>query len=207
MRHLWRTAVLVLVLSGAVCCATASPLRVSRTPREQWGAGVQVTVTCDGAPQWGSGVLVSASRVITALHVVTCPGGLEPKIEVDAGDGPVNAKLEIAMPQSDLARLYVSANLEKWFTPVSIGPDPGTGDRACWVAETPRTTYRCGTVEDVTVDQIWLDGFVEHGNSGAGLYNGRGQLVGIVTATLVCQTGVFCAGWARSLSGLEWLVP
>ncbi len=207
MRHLLRATALLVVLTGAVCCATVS-IPDPRSPRDQYAAGVSITTSCDGVPKHtGTGSLVSDDRVLTALHVVHCDEG-ELSIVIDAGDGPVEAKLEIVMPMHDLARLRVTGNLDKWFTPVQVGSPPPIGAKVCWAAVVPRPTYRCGTSQGLRAGTyIWIDGMVEHGNSGSPLYDASGKLVGVVQGAVACEGGINCLGEAMSLRGLEWLVP
>lgn len=194
--------------------AEAKPLGL-RTPDQQYEAGVIVAVSCGqeldepfSPIQTGSGVIVAGTRVITALHVVTCPLGLAVQVKVDPGDGTMrDAVVELTAPTRDVARLVVSADLSQWFTPVAVGPTPLRGERVCWAAWRPRPTYRCATVEWTNPEWVVVDGFVEQGNSGAGLYDAAGRLVGVMARTKACQTGVFCVGGAQRFTGLEFLVP
>lgn len=207
-------AVLVLsVLATCASCASALMPDRLRSPSAQWDASVLIQVSCIPGivTQYGSGVVVSKDRVLTAMHVVKCDMGLDPTVTIDPGDGTDrDATVEVLLPDDDIARLRVSADLSDYFHPVEIGPHPAAGERACWTALAPRPTLRCGTTQPESAYEmsgIFVDGFVEHGNSGSGMYDSRGRLVGIVVSTLTCQTGVYCLGRAVSLAGREWLVP
>lgn len=187
----------------------------TRYPAKQYDALVQVLTVCpDGKVGTGSGVLVAPDVVLTAKHVVTCmplppfeiytpPAKVFVKFTEEEGSEGV---VEIELPQHDVARIRLKEGTTKYFTPISIGPKPGIGDRVCEVSAVPRTTYRCGVVQP-DGEYIGLDFMVEHGNSGSALYNGAGQLVGIVVQLRYCEGGQICAGRAAPLADYSWLVP
>jgi len=207
-------AVLILTFCAvATCCAAADPVlhagTIGRTGEEQWAASVLVASSCDGVPHaWGSGTLISGDRVLTALHVASCPAGQTVSMSVTVDADPLEADVEVTMPEQDIARLRLKVDVSRWFTPIVVGTAPPIGERVCWAAPAPRRTYRCGTSEGLFQgDLLLIDGFTEHGNSGAALYDSRGRLVGVILATVTCQTGVYCTGIARVVHGLEFLVP
>lgn len=209
---------IVTFLACNACAATpvvmprvAVPVEAIRTARDQHDAMVLITVLCWQADlsvtgHFGSGVVVSPNRVLTAAHVAACDEGT-PQLFIDAGDGDVAATTEIAMRGLDVARLVTAPGaLARWFTPLRLGPIPDIGEHACEAAAAPRTTYRCFTTQASRRDRIGLDGMVEHGNSGAGLYV-AGRLVGIVVTAGYCELGAACLGGAAPLQDYPWLIP
>lgn len=180
-----------------------------RTRAEQAQHAVQIILICidtddmyvSGA--YGSGVMVGGNRVATASHVVKC--SYTPLIMV------VNWKLDVAVGSvtkfnkyADLAVLTVEAkdNFYPRGTPpeqVSVGPRPFLGERVCSEVRHPKVARQCGIVThldhvprlfaDTQGHLLWesdvvYDGFVEHGNSGAGAYDAAGNLIGVVTELL-----------------------
>lgn len=206
-----------LAVAALAVLTACGPLHMddARDANAQYVAGVKILTKCAGAGGYlGSGVIVSAHRVLTAEHVVECPLGLPATVVLDPGDGDArDARVEVVLPSNDIARLWVDADLSKWFTSVTVGPEPEIGQLVCWTAFVPRPTYRCGTAQahhDDTGnddDGFGIDGFVEHGNSGSGVYDEWGRLVGLIDMTLDCQTGVYCWGLAKPLHDYSWLVP
>lgn len=221
-------AALGVVAATCGACAARVGDALAAAPRrslpEQHGATVKITVDCPGeipgvpATHFGSGVVVSADRVVTALHVSGCgrggdgePSGLdEPlSIKVDPGDGVEReATREILIPSVDVARIQVAGNapLRRWLTPLAIGPRPALGDQVCEAAAYPRYTYRCGMVQPWRGAKIYAEYFTEFGNSGSGVYS-DGRLVGILTTLAWCQGNHPCLAGISPLQGYEWLVP
>ncbi len=214
---------LMLVALAATCSACLfRGTDPARSPAEQHDTTAKINVACaqlddDYIPikisaHTGSGVLVGDHLIVTALHVAHCADNEIMAMVVDMGDGKTHeATLEIALPESDVARIHVADDLGHWLVPVTIGPVPKLGDRVCESAARPRWTYRCGTVQPSEGDgadgDILIDMTTEFGNSGSALYNARGQLIGIVVALEMCQGSMQCVGAASSLAAYPWLVP
>ena len=204
MRPTWTTIAAPCALSIvlAVCGACGLPDRGVRRPApEQDRAAVRIDTMCGSS---GSGVIVSRAQVLTALHVVlSCPMG---RLAVTDADGTVRlAELEIATNR-DVARL-VLAEGEPDFP---IGSIPRVkparvGARVCISAAAPKRGRACGTVRKVAPNPT---GGVEHsaptvpGNSGSGLYDAYGSLVGIVVWRDLRREG----GMATGLDARQWLV-
>ncbi len=208
---------LCLLLAACSSCGAATSHTSTRTVTAQYNAAVAIRVTCPDGIHGGTGVLVSENQLLTADHVVRCqvvegfPIFMPPtKIEVDPGDGNrLEAFIEISYYLDDIARLRLvgDASLAKYFTPIHVGEMPGLGTRVCESSMIPRPTYRCGTVQIPTDEHIKFEMRTEHGNSGSGLYDSSGRLVGIVVRLWLCEAGEMCGGYAIPLSGREWLLP
>lgn len=205
----------LLVLAACSGCVRHLP----RTSLDQDGATVAITVVCVGAgaddlpalaQHYGTGVIVGDHHVLTANHVASGPPGFECVFGINPGDGHMRlAEVQESLPTADIARLRVQESLAAWMSPIVLGPRPTVGDRVCESSAYPRNTYRCGTVmrhQDGEDGDIRIDMFTEFGNSGSGLYDARGRLVGIVVMTNVCQDGVQCIGFASSLWPRDWML-
>ena len=209
------------VLSACSCGRTAIPQDSSVPPPSGWSvseadaAAVVVSMTCmtsDGAIMGpivlGSGVIVSSRRVLTAAHVAAysvCA------YSVTTNRGVViPVDIEILSPQLDIARL-VAPKDSFTLTPVTLGPVPDPGEEICISSAVPSREWVCG---DVQLYRARLPGDVRHtgitqkGNSGSGVYDRTGRLIGIVTHLTECSGGYkqICGGKVTSLEGREWWV-
>jgi hypothetical protein len=204
------------IFTFLAACSSCAHYGSRRSPIEQHNAVVMIRTTCpDGNTHRGSGVLVSEDRVLTANHVAQCdmlPGfGLfaDPvKLEVFLSDDVSSAAtVELVVPKADMARLKLEKAVPEFFSDIEIGPPPVVGDRVCEVSAVPRMLYRCGEAQVARSGRIAFGFMTEFGNSGSGIYNSDGQLVGIVTNLVRCQDGFPCAGYGSTLIGYSWLVP
>jgi S1-C subfamily serine protease len=148
----------------------------------------------------GSGVVVEDFTVITAAHVVECPGKLGIAIEDWRGNA-YKAELLVADEDEDVAKLYVP---ELKGTLVQYGPKPRIDERVCLVGASPYRVRRCGWVESwgPKPGDMKHSAITEPGNSGGAIYDSRGFLVGIVTHYRRCSNGQLCGGAATSFRGL-----
>lgn len=195
-----RAVVLVALLAG-----TSASLYCAALPRDpghpvapildQDARAVSVIAVCpDGTPRAGSGVLVTSTSVLTALHVVNCAPSptfdvaddyLAPAfVQVSTADGRLRAATPRAIfVERDVARLGLAEPLP--VAPATISPVV-VGEEVCLAPARPTRTRRCGAV-----DATWSDSRrganVRHGaltipgNSGGGIYDGRGRLVALAT--------------------------
>ena len=216
--------VLALAITAVATCGACGIMPATRTPQQQHNASVQITVFCmpvdeDGHPRidvdsglptvsehFGSGTLVSAHEVLTAAHVPHCPEGDAEIMAVDVGDGAQHqASVDVLLPAADIARVHVEDDLGTWFTPLRVGPIPQVGDRVCAASAAPRNMYRCWTAQARRADpgpsaDIDLDGWTEFGESGSGLFDDSGRLIGVVVSLTTCQEHLQCLGHATSVA-------
>ncbi len=210
-----RFALILLLFSACSACGAWNPPS-GLTPSQQHNAMVQIRTTCLEGQKFGSGVLVDDRYVLTATHVIGCDiiPGLPlykdaNKVEVYVtGSLFEEADVEVNLIGWDVSRLKLKSDkLAEYVTPVRVGAKPKFGERVCEISAVPRPTYRCGEVQESPAGRIVLGFSVESGNSGSGIFNSKGELVGIVTNLIYCQGMVTCSGYGTALIGWSWLVP
>lgn len=203
---------LVVVLIAA-CTGTRWTRPSLRPHLVQQEAAVTVKVWCDnldegefGELKAGSGVIVDSRHVITAEHVVRCDKS--PVVRVVLTDGTANLmKVSRLDPGADLAILELLEAGE--FKTKSVRPIVGKArvkDYVCSAVAFPKWRWNCGQINTIFAmpySDVMFDAETVQGNSGSGLYNSRGQLIGIVTSKVKCPGGVVggCFGLATSLYG------
>lgn len=139
-------------------------------------------------PAAGTGVVISERHVLTAAHVVRCP--VIPSVTVLLSDGrivPMEVERDDAMfgGGQDVARLEVTSaeNLGMYIAPPALAPD-GTAwvhgyDE--WCAETTHGRS-CGSPGDASEHSAEFEATTRKGDSGSGVYDLRGRLVGLVSS-------------------------
>lgn len=211
--------ILVALLLLTACSACAHLQVPTRGIAAQHNASVKITVECNNNAGRGTGVIISPTHVLTARHVVECeviPGfdmffATATKITVDVGDGVEHeAEVDITLgyaTHKDIVRLKLKDSTGDYFSPIAVGPTPRVGDRVCEASMIPRPTYRCGIVQQAVLGFINVEMRVERGNSGSGLYDSAGRLVGIVVRQWRCEYDESCGGLAAPLQDYAWLIP
>lgn len=212
-------AIAVMLLALLTACNFKSPAGprqdLHRNPLEQNAASVRIEIACvtgdaftgslslSGA--YGSGVVISNGTVLTAHHVVRCAGvSIINVIDADGRKWPAN--VEHSDSSRDFARLHVPGMLTN--KPAHIVP-PKVGDWVCLATAFPVRGSSCGSVLTVhefdtpdngTVD-FEFDAVIVSGNSGSGIYNSAGDLVGLGTNSRGCLIAGECGGLGSSLAG------
>lgn len=203
-----RLAILGLLFT-ACSCLNIAQVETPKPTVHELDAVVKVIIDC-GSSYWnGSGVIVSDSQALTAAHVVECPEHVRPKaVYVDAGDRVWQpARVEVLLPELDVARVKLE---DPTFIPdhLVIGTRPDIGDKVCMANSAPRLGYHCGLIQPGrTKGMLVWDWMTEHGNSGAGVYNEKGELIGLLITVGTCEHDLPCIGGITPLQGYEWLVP
>lgn len=127
-----------------------------------------------------SGTAVGPDLLVTAIHCGD-PAAID--------DVPVQV-VERRPGSKDFTVLRVSGVTFKRY--LQRGPAPKQGDRVRWFGNPvgERDVYRQGYVARVTPEAIVIAAQICKGDSGSGLINDRGQVVGVVsamTAPMHCQ--------------------
>ncbi len=160
----------------------------------------------------GSGVAIDGHRVLTAQHVIDCDEGWS-AITVEMPDGRrfgANVARKYGT-DVDIAELRVEEDLGVPLAAIARR-DPNLGDEVCISTAVPERTWQCGKVTKYgdPPGNMRHTIPVQRGNSGSGLYNSAGQLVGIITHLIPCNVIVTpegvqidgsCGGKATTLRG------
>lgn len=206
----WRVVidVLIVVLLGALVAAQygcAQGLRVS-TPQDQTRAALAVETACGPT---GSAVIVDSMHALTAAHVIgECP---LPVLLTDSSGHQRVASIE-ALVDVDVARLELLPDQPPFAVAVAGLPPiarPARGAAVC-IESGRHHQRRCGAVRAVEPGRggIAHSAVTIKGDSGSGLYDGRGRLVGIVVTCDVETTGGPCSatgGGATPLWPRTWI--
>lgn len=219
-RWLWIPALLsltALALAGPGCCTSESPPVApvagdGRSPAAQARAAAEVHHACvseDGRVSlgFGSGVLVDETLVLTAGHVVKCDAkesAIIVKFPEPVGDRA--ARVSVVDHDGDIAVLTLEEAVK--LAPAKVGRRPRVDQRICLVTGIPSRERRCGDVQrwEEPPGDTRHDAVTEPGNSGSGVYDGAGRLVGIVTHYVTCRNGQICGGLFTALEGRPWAV-
>ena len=133
----------------------------------------------------GSGVITGRHTILTAAHVADCPSGLY-ELNIETASGVIlEALVAVQADEYDIAKI-VTEDLLPWFQ-FEIGPVPQPGDYVCSESANPSRMLRCGFVTNLEPGRKGAD--IKHnltpvqGNSGGGLFDDQGRLVGIITRT------------------------
>ncbi len=171
--------------------AVASPSVVAITTEQMssnqtWFGGYYVQ---SGA---GSGIIISQDGyILTCAHVVS--GATSVKVQLNGSDDSYDATVVGTDSTSDIAVLKIDAT---GLTPAVIGDSDklAVGERTVAVGNplgTLSNTVTQGivsalnrqvTVEDNDMTLIQTDASISPGNSGGGLFNANGELIGVVNA-------------------------
>jgi S1-C subfamily serine protease len=206
-----KLAALALGLSVlvATCGGCVRGLHRSAARRESDArlAAVEVHAHCGENQDYaGSGVVVGPRRVLTAAHVIPCVTGRA--LVIDARGRVTPVRVEALLPWADLARLVASDPAPfDGLPPARVGPPPEVGQRVCVAPGYPARAWECGPVEVVGEFpplSLWHRARTEYGNSGGGIFDSRGRLVGIIThKRYEVEGGPSTGGVGTSLGGME----
>jgi len=196
-------------------CQSVTPPQHPRDVREQHYNVVAIDAICmkmDGdtvelSMFTASGVLLSSNEVLTAAHVTVTPPGADCIWNAKAIQGQaimivpshVDADRDIAI------MMPVTGHFDG-VQPVTLGAKPELGDTICEVAGSPYHVRRCGEVQMATAgnhEAIDSTMIVEPGNSGSGVYNERGELVGVISQMWHCGNGQICGSNTASIDDAE----
>ena len=200
--------------------ATGSKLTVGQIVEKNADAVVEIVVESETMGMWGqqqisqgagSGVIVNESGyIVTNYHVIE--GAKHVTVTLHNGDS-YNAKIVGGDNASDMAVLKINA---KNLKVVMIGDSStvAVGDLAVAIGNPLGQlggTATSGiisaldrrlTVEDRTLTLLQTDAAVNPGNSGGGLFNGRGELIGIVESK-TSATGVEGLAFAIPINAIK----
>lgn len=204
--------------------ATGSKKKISEIASQAGPSVVEIRTESVGTDGWlrqyvkkgaGSGVIISKDGYIVTNHHVIANAN---RIEITTSDKKTyKAKLVGDDAQTDLALLKVSANN---LTPATIGRSDkiAVGELAVVIgnplgelggsvsAGIISAKDRKMTIEKKNMKLIQTDATVNPGNSGGGMFNQYGQLIGIVVAKS-SGTGIEGLGFAIPTTTLRDVLP
>lgn len=198
---------LFVMFVGVLANASCTYVR-GRDPQIAFESTALITVVCLGGEQaaqmYGSGVIVDRQTILTAAHVATSPPGffcVRTATMVTGKRYLLTAGK--ALPAFDLASLKLAVGEFDPTYPVSYGDSPHFGAHVCAATAYPQHLWRCGETQTSTdpPGDVAHSIVVEPGNSGSGVYDERGRLVGIITHRWSCFNGQLCGGKMASLAG------
>ncbi len=208
---LWLTIIVGCSLSLFGCFSSARP---GRSLEAEYSSAVAIKKTCIDTQtgrlsgSYGSGVIVTDHMILTAAHVVN-PHGMFCTFEgLDATGSTFTLHPAVVDYTADIAQM-VTTKYKFRYRPVSIGPVPELGAHVCVVTGFPNNYRRCGNIQPLgKVDpNLEIDMIVEHGNSGSGIYDDHGRLVGIAVALINCGNGQICESAGTSLWNRNHILP
>lgn len=177
-------------------------------PREaQETATVRITTICTPYPdglgiehefgkiqvKFGSGVIMGDREILTAAHVVRCPEVGEYQIATTIGSH-YRVVVSRHYEEKDVAWLVLESASHLGIAPAIRGRVT-IGETVCSSFAAPSWGHSCGEVVAIDEDRAEFTGLVEHGNSGAGVYNLQGELVGLISAIdLTNGNGIIVTG-------------
>lgn len=179
------------------------------SPMEQIAASVGISVICpiELSASAGSGVFIDGETVLTAYHVVDCRDAI---VTVTRGGKSIPARISKVDPAGDVAALTLVVGIEGIDRPV-IGKRPDIDHKVCLQPRVPTNVRSCGWVAEHYEKQIAGDvrmntTFTWYGNSGSGVWNEHGALIGIVIYLAAGQNGQIIGGRFTSLDSRRWLL-
>lgn len=193
-----------LTILSLVSCVRVPPVPpATRTGAQQYDLAVAIETVCIGrdwipSSKLASGVMVDGRHALTAAHVTACPFPPVVRITLASGES-YRMAIEWESASKDLARLVIaSAEILHIVPPVIAAP--AVDDTVCAAVTMPGRQLNCGVIESIGSrprSNIGMSAMIQVGNSGAGVYNRRGELVGIVSSAAIDQM----TGFATRIAG------
>ncbi|WP_414488385.1 trypsin-like peptidase domain-containing protein [Stenotrophomonas maltophilia] len=176
----------VLLLASLAGCADARP----SIERYTYRIGTQDGGLCS-ATAVGREVLLTAKHCIEATDSVIYIGGKRVEIK------------HIETDSRDHALLWVGQRFPVW---VQRGATPVKGDALSFVGNVDGFDqfYRSGQMAGWYSSAMLLDMTCGKGDSGAGVFNESGQLVGMISAVYVGPIVRFCVSYPLAFSPKQW---
>lgn len=140
----------------------------------------------------GSGVYIAENIIVTNSHVIRGVKGIE-KVLVQSNQGEFEGVVIENIPKMDLALVYTHANKG---VPASLG-DSNTiriGDRAYTIGASAGyySTFGVGYISNIRAPAargrelfIMVEAGITYGNSGGGMFDAEGNLMGIPSFMLI----------------------
>lgn len=222
-----------LTVTTSVCCGARTTPDQCPTPdlsahaADEDDRALGVYVSCpEGSyhpTRSGSGVIHFGDVALTAFHVVTCAtpvgayvkgGDPVPRVLIqptsiqvqDADARTYHARIMRYAPADDIAWLLLDADTER--QPFHVAEPPAQGF-VCFSSGHPQRERRCGRVEASGGRDTGIHFLTPAipGNSGSGIYDEAGRLVGLVTRCDSEDCADVHSGFGSGLVGSDWRSP
>lgn len=187
----------MMLAAFASACKYDTPAQEAKAPAEgfpvdieaQQQRAVRIMVLCRDSSKnaSGSGVIFNKHMLITANHVVD-RGCHSMRVFAVAHNARVfHMTISDTLPSHDLAMLVTGEAMP--VPPVDLnGGVVRAGETVCVVPGFPKRVRTCGKTLVVFKrpgeKNLYFEAHTESGNSGGGIYNTRGDIVGIATHSL-----------------------
>lgn len=196
MKYIMPLFALMLVACSSCAAVTAAVNRskyVDEPTYVEYESSVRILVSCaDGGTVIGSGTTVSADTVLTAKHVVEgCDdsGGAILMRVVTQDDEEHTMLLDRKMDGQDVATMIAMEDAPFTVFPKVATTLPLIGETVCWVGgdgdpdmnDLRKCAEWTGYQYKLKIgDMYFLAGKPAPGNSGSGVFNSRGELLGVL---------------------------
>lgn len=152
---------------------------------EQRVRAVRVDFVCWNRQYSATGVILGSNHVMTSLHAlpVGCPTSA---IWITSYAGKHYRGYVSAVSRENDGLLLGVVSKQLKFPRVTHGGRPKAGDTVCFTAAHPKVRRACGVVGTVLSDgplSVKFGAEAVRGNSGSGVYNEAGELVGLVAGS------------------------
>jgi S1-C subfamily serine protease len=204
----WLAGLLTLLAGLLIAnsgCAYSSVLD-GRAPMQRFEQAVQIQISCvEGTKAYrsfGTGVIVNSRTLFTAAHVGALrPGAVCVWVAVMSHGRRYMVTPYVSIPKVDLASMRSVEPFAPTY-PVTFGR-PAFAKHVCAATAFPMWMHRCGDVQttEPPPGDLAHTIIVEPGNSGSGVYNDDGELIGVITHLTTCVNGQICGGRAATLYG------
>ena len=179
-----RIFILLFALFAACCRPDAISVPKEPLSEAQRKAAVHIVMFCtDGhtmSAGQGSGTIYADFRIVTAQHVIECKG--ERAVFVETLEGlRYFARVASEDAKRDIAVLETMQKLP--YFRFRVAPTRHAA-LLCYEAAMPTRARKCGKVSEIRQKpgvEIVHSADTESGNSGSGVFDVRGALVGVVT--------------------------
>lgn len=186
---------LALAALIVTACSCAGQQYVDSVTAREYAHAIQLEVACltpegpSGAG--GSGTIISSRHILTAWHVVTCGFRGEPTLIVatDVYGRQYELEVDKVLEKVDSVRLVVVGSTHPFRTWAWLGRPPKIGQKICMATAVPIRGRFCGEVQPPDLGMLRWSSVANTpfpGNSGSGLYDTSGRLVGMVTMSERC---------------------
>lgn len=164
-------------------------------PQAPWNDDrlVKIRNGAAGGFEWGSGSIVEnggeCRDVLTAAH---CTSGMNDWVTIAFSDGSADIGQVIACDQTaDCALVQLVKSRSHAFRVGDADPQPGETVSSLGFPDAGQIRARTTRIVPAATNELIIEGAAAHGESGGPILNGRGEIVGVISAT-DGRSGICC---------------